>query len=60
MYVILYKCLQWKKRMEKERAGKRFRAAGHIAQFCLELYESVTGTREKKDGNANPSQNINQ
>ncbi|XP_073979529.1 NACHT and WD repeat domain-containing protein 2 isoform X2 [Rhodnius prolixus] len=32
----------WKKKMEKIRATKRFRAAGSIAQVCIQLYDSIT------------------
>lgn len=28
--------------MEKIRATKRFRAAGSIAQVCIQLYDSIT------------------
>ncbi|CAH1405153.1 unnamed protein product [Nezara viridula] len=34
--------VKWKKKMEKMKASKKFRAAGAIAQVCIQLYDSVT------------------
>ncbi|BES94311.1 NAHypothetical proteinT domain [Nesidiocoris tenuis] len=38
----------WKKKMEKIKATKRFRAAGSIAQVCIQLYDSISGGEDKE------------
>lgn len=35
--------------MEKQKASKRFRAAGSLAKVCLKLYDNVTSTAGDDD-----------
>ncbi|XP_014255655.1 NACHT and WD repeat domain-containing protein 2 isoform X2 [Cimex lectularius] len=42
----------WKKKMEKIKATKRFRAAGSIAQVCIQLYDSVSQGDKKEQHQA--------
>lgn len=36
--------------MEKMKASKKFRAAGSLAQVCIQLYDSVTNSDSNEEG----------
>ncbi|XP_046671615.1 NACHT and WD repeat domain-containing protein 2 [Homalodisca vitripennis] len=39
---------QWKKKLERQKASKRFRAAGSIAKLCIQMYENVTSSNDNE------------
>ncbi|XP_039275654.1 NACHT and WD repeat domain-containing protein 2 [Nilaparvata lugens] len=41
--------VEWKKKLERQRATKRFRAAGSLAKLCAKLYDDVSGGSEDRD-----------
>lgn len=44
---------QWKKKLERQKATKRFRAAGSIAKLCIQMFENVSNVNDNEDKQVN-------
>lgn len=45
---------QWKKKLERQKATKRFRAAGSIAKLCIQMFENVSNVNDNEEKKTDP------